>query len=460
MSNKRQTLIKGALLVATQDGQLGEIPAGDVLIKEGLIEQVGTNLVAPGAEVIDASGCLVLPGLVNTHHHLFQVLTRALPPAQDAKLFDWLLFHYDVWRHISPEQVRAAAAAGLAELLLSGCTLSADHHYLIPAGTGWEFFHAEAEAARRLGIRLHLTRGSMSLGRSSGGLPPDETVQDADTILADAEQVIDQLHDAGPDSLCRVALAPCSPFSVTPELMRDTARLARRRRVRLHTHLAETLDEEHFCRERFGCRPVDYAADLGWLGPDVWFAHCVYINGDEIKRLADSGTGVAHCPASNLRLGSGIAPVPAMLEAGVGVGLAVDGSASNDSSNLLRELQLLVLVHRVGTAVEAMPVRRALQVATSGGARVLGWENLGCLRPGAAADLALFKLDRLPYAGALYDPAAALLMCGLDQRAWLVMVNGRVVVREKHLVAADEQRLFEDAQTASQRLLRDAGIIS
>ncbi|RLB56416.1 MAG: 8-oxoguanine deaminase [Deltaproteobacteria bacterium] len=460
MSDKRHTLIKGALVVATQDEQLGEIPGGEILVGDGLIEQVGTNLQAPGAEIIDATGCLVLPGLVNTHHHLFQVLTRALPRAQDAKLFDWLVFHYDVWRHISPADVQAAASAGLAELLLSGCCLSADHHYLIPAGAGREYFQAEAEAARRLGIRLHLTRGSMSLGRSSGGLPPDETVQDADTILADAEQVIAELHDPRPDSLCRVALAPCSPFSVTPELMRDTARLARSRQVRLHTHLAETLDEERFCRERFGRRPLDYAEDLGWLGPDVWFAHCVFLNADEIKRLAASGTGVAHCPASNLRLGSGIAPVPAMLEAGVPVGLAVDGSASNDSSNLLRELQLLLLVHRVGTAVESMPVRQALRVATSGGARVLGWENLGRLRPGAAADLALFKLDQLPYAGALLDPPAALLMCGLDQRAWLVMVNGRVVVREKHLVAADEQRLFEDAQAASQRLLRSAGIIS
>lgn len=456
----RRVLFKDALVVATQDPELGEIDSGDVLVENGTIRDVGVRLEKEADEVIDASGRLVVPGLVNTHHHLYQVLTRNLESVQDAKLFDWLTYLYDVWVHLTAEEEHSAACAGLGELLLTGCTTCADHHYLCPACAEGDLFAAEVQAAAEVGIRLHLTRGSMSLGRSAGGLPPDSVIQDEAEILRDAQRVIEAFHDPAPGAMCRVALAPCSPFSVTPELMRDTARLARERGVRLHTHLAETLDEQDFCLERFGKRPLAYVEELEWTGPDVWFAHCVHLDPDEIGRMARTGTGVAHCPVSNLRLGSGIAPVPAMLDAGVPVGLAVDGSASNDSSNLLREAQVGMLVHRVGTAVESMPARRMLWLATAGGAAVLGRDDIGVLAPGKAADLAMYDLRGLAYAGALHDPVSALLFCGVDQHAELVMVNGEIVVRGHHLVRVDEEKIAENARRASRRLLRAAGIVA
>jgi cytosine/adenosine deaminase-related metal-dependent hydrolase len=454
-----RVLIQNALAVATQDAGLGEIRGGDVLIDGPRILEVGAGLKASADEVIDASGRVVVPGFVNTHHHLYQVLTRNLEKVQDAKLFDWLTYLYDVWSHVSPEDLHAAAHAGLSELLLTGCTTAADHHYLCPACAEGDLFQAEAEAASEAGIRLHLTRGSMSLGQSAGGLPPDEVVQDQESILKDSERVITRHHDPAPGSMCRVALAPCSPFSVTSGLMRETAALARKHKVRLHTHLAETRDEEEFCLKNFSKRPLALMEDLGWLGSDVWFAHCVHLNDDEIELMAQTGTGVAHCPVSNLRLGSGIAPVPKMLNAGVPVGLAVDGSASNDSSNMLRELQTALLVHRVGTGVDAMPARRVLEMATLGGARVLGRDDIGALTPGKAADLAMFDLRGLEYAGATHDPVSALLFCGPGARAELVMVNGEVVVRDKHLVRLDEQAVAEQARQASAGLLKAAGII-
>jgi len=349
--------------------------------------------------------------------------------------------------------------AGLGELLLTGCTTSADHHYLVPGNGGEDLFTAEVEAGRALGIRLTITRGSMSLGQSQGGLPPDSVIQDEETILKDAERVIDRHHDARPLSFCQVALAPCSPFSVTGDLLQRTADYARKRGVRLHTHLAETLDEDSFCLERFGKRPLDYMEEVGWLSADTWFAHCVYLSPEEIVRMGKARAGVAHCPVSNLRLGSGIAPVPAMLAASVPVGLAVDGSASNDSSNMLRELQMALLIHRVGSGVSAMPARQVLRMATRGGAQVLGRSDIGVIAPGKAADLVLFDLRTLAYAGALSDPVAALLFCGFDSRAELVMVNGRVVVAERHLVGHDERALAENAQRASSQLLRDAGLV-
>jgi 8-oxoguanine deaminase len=445
-------LIKNALVVLTLD-TVGEIKSGDVLVDGPAIAQVGKNLTAPADEIIDATGKLVTPGFINTHHHLFQVLTRSLKAVQDAKLFDWLTYLYEIWKHLTVHDLYTAALAGLGELLLTGCTTSADHHYLVPKGLEGDLFAAEAQAAQELGIRLHLSRGSMSLGRSSGGLPPESVIQDEDEILTDCARVIAAFHDPRPFSLCQVSLAPCSPFSVTPSLMRSVAELARQHKVRLHTHLAETIDEQQFCQERFGKRPVAYADELGWLGPDVWIAHAVCLNAAEIDVLQKTQTGVAHCPTSNLRLGSGIAPIPAMLEAGVPVGLAVDGSASNDSSNMLRELQISLLIHRVGTGVCAMPVRRVYQMACTGGAQVLGRGDLGIIRPGMAADLALFDMTGLAYAGALDDPAAALLLCGVDQRADTVLVNGRIVVRDKHLIRMDEMKIAEQARRASARLL-------
>ncbi|HUU01288.1 MAG TPA: 8-oxoguanine deaminase [Myxococcota bacterium] len=453
-------LIRNALLVATGDDRLGELAGGDVLVDGPAIAEVGKNLNVQADRVIDADGCIVVPGFINTHHHLYQVVTRNLPKTQDAKLFDWLTYHYEVWKYLTASEARAAMSAGISELLLSGCTCSADHHYLCPSGIADDLFGLEAEVAAGLGIRLHMTRGSMSLGSSRGGLPPDSVVQDEDTILTDSERVIERYHDPSRFSMCRVALAPCSPFSVSPDLMRRTAELARRHGVRLHTHLAETLDEQEFCLERFGRRPLDYVSELGWLGDDVWFAHCVHLNDEEIKLMAATRTGVAHCPTSNLRLGSGIAPVPGMLSAGVPVGLAVDGSASNDASNMLRELQITLLVHRVGTAVDAMPARTVLRMATHGGARVLGRDDIGALAPGMAADLAMFDLSGLAHAGAGHDPLGALLFCGLDYRAEMVMVNGEIVVSERHLVGHDEKTIAADARTASQRLLKAAGVIA
>lgn len=453
-----RVLIQNALAVVTQDASLGEIRGGDVLVDGPTVAEVGKSLKPQADEVIDASGRVLVPGFVNTHHHLYQVLTRNLERVQDAKLFDWLRYLYDVWRFVTPEELYAAAHAGLSELLLTGCTTSADHHYLCPACAEGDLFSAEVQAAREAGIRLHLTRGSMCLSRSAGGLPPDEVIQDEETILKDSERVIAEHHDPSKNSMCQVALAPCSPFSVTPALMRETATLARKHGVRLHTHLAETKDEEEYCLRRFGQRPLEHAEELGWMGADVWFAHCVHLNDDEIGRMTENGTGVAHCPVSNLRLGSGIAPVPKMLDAGVPVGLAVDGSASNDSSNMLRELQIALLVHRVGTAVGSMPARRVLQMATLGGARVLGRDDIGVLAPGKAADLALFDLRGLEYVGALHDPVSALLFCGVDARAELVMVNGEVVVRNKRLVRLDEQAVAEKARKASASLLGAAGI--
>ncbi len=442
------------MLVASQDESLGELANADVLVEGRTISAVGKDLKVAADETIDARGRLIVPGFINTHHHLIQVLTRAVTPGQDAELFDWLVAHYGIWRHLSGADLQVAAKAGLGELLLSGCTCCADQHYVCPGDQGEDLFACEAEAAAELGIRLHLSRGSMSLGRSRGGLPPDEVVQDEDFILNDSQRVVERFHDPSRYSMCRVVLAPCSPFSVTPELMQETANLARRLGVRLHTHLAETKDEENFCLDRFGKRPLAYVQDLGWLGPDVWLAHCVHLDAGEIALLAQTKTGVAHCPVSNLRLGSGIAPVPAMLAAGVPVGLAVDGSASNDSSNMLRELQLALLVHRIGTGPAAMTARQVLRMATVGGAQVLGRDDTGVLAPGYAADLAMFDLRGLAYAGARHDPVAALLFCGLDQRAELVMANGEIVVRDQRLCNLDEWELADQVDRASRRLLQ------
>ncbi len=462
LENMARILLKNSILVFTADAKLGEIRDADVLVDGPRIAGIGKDLdydVGDIDEVIDCSSKIIIPGMVNTHHHLYQVLTRVLPAVQDAKLFDWLVYLYDIWKHLSAQDLRAAALAGLGELLLSGCTTCADHHYLCPQVAGGDLFEAEAQAASDLGIRLTMTRGSMSLGRSKGGLPPDSVIQDEDFILNDCQRVIEQFHDPNPLSMTQVALAPCSPFSVTKDLMLSVARLAREKNVRLHTHLAETLDEEKFCLDKHGKRPLELMEELEWMGPDVWFAHCVYLNKDEIRRMAVTNTGVAHCPVSNLRLGSGIAPVPDMLDAGVRVGLAVDGSASNDSSNLLREVQTCTLVHRVGTSVDAMPAKRALQIATSGGAMVLGRQDIGSLVPGKAADLVVFDLDSIAHAGSLHDPVASLLFCGLDSRAWLVMVNGQVVVRDKRLVSMDQEKITRDAASASSSLLKRAGAL-
>lgn len=449
-------LIRNALLLATCDDRRTVIPGGTIAVSGNEITFVGRTLPSKAAfrdyRVIDASGCVVLPGLVNTHHHLFQTLTRNLPAVQDADLFHWLKYLYTVWQRLTPEAAYVGALTGLGELLLTGCTTSVDQMYLSPKGQPARFIDNEITAAAELGIRFHPCHGSMSLGASKGGLPPDNIVQDEDLILGESERLIDRYHDAGRFSMCRLALAPCAPFNVSPELMRATAAYARKRGVRLHTHLAETLDEERFCREKYRLRPYDFMEQLGWTGNDVWYAHAIHLNDDEIRRMAAAGAGVAHCPTSNLRLGSGIAPVRKMLDAGVTVSLAVDGAASNDASNMLGELRQCLLLHRIHSGVASMPAGDVLHMATRGGAAVLGRDDIGSLEPGKAADIVIFDLQRLGYAGAMSDPLAALLFCGDSHIARTVIVNGRIVVENGKLATKDEKDICRKANRIAGQL--------
>ena len=400
---------------------------GFIYAENGEIRRIGSGAARlPKADrVIDGRYAVALPGLVNTHHHLYQTLTRAYAPAADAELFDWLRTLYPIWARVDEECVHVAALAGMAELLLSGCTTTSDHHYLFPRGRA-DLIDAQIEAARRIGMRFHPTRGSMSVGRSKGGLPPDSVVQNEERILQDCERLIAKYHDAAPGSMLRLALAPCSPFSVSPELMRASADMARRHGVRLHTHLAETRDEDAYCLSRFGKRPLDLLEEVGWLGADTWLAHGVHFNRGEVKRLGRAGVGIAHCPTSNMRLGSGIAPVPALRRAGCPVGLGVDGSASNDSSHMLAEARQALLLQRVRYGAAALTVHDALRMATVEGARCLGREDIGSLEPGKRADVAMFDFRGVGYSGA-GDPMSALLLCAPAQVDTLV-VEGRVVV--------------------------------
>lgn len=452
-------LIKNALRVATMDDAGTELQDADVLIRGRVIVSVGKDLHEDGAQVLDARGCVVIPGMVNTHHHLCQTLTRATPAAQDAKLFDWLVYHYTVWRHLTPEYAALGAQVGLGELLLTGCTTSTDHTYLYPRGlTG--LVDAQIEAARSLGIRFHPTRGSMSVGSSKGGLPPDDCTQAEEEILRDGERLVKEYHDNGPYAMTRVGLAPCAPFSVSPELMKETAAQAKRWGVRMHTHLCETLDEEAYCLEKYKLRPIDFIESLGWMDSNVWLAHMVHVNDAEIARLAKVKVGVAHCPSSNFRLGSGVPPVRKYLDAGVPVGLAVDGSASNDTSDMLGEARQMLLSHRVKSGVASMPARDVLRAATRGGAALVGRDDIGQLAAGKAADLAIFDVNRLDYAGSAGDPVASLLFCGASHRTKWTIVNGHIVVEDGRLKNADEADVTRRANAACLDLLRKAGAIA
>jgi len=452
-------LIKNARRVVLMDDAGTELTDADVLIRGRVIVSVGKDLDEPGARVLDARGCVVIPGMVNTHHHLCQALTRATPAAQDAKLFDWLVYHYTVWRHLTPEYAAAGARVALGELLLTGCTTSTDHTYLYPRGlTG--LVDAQIEAARALGVRFHPTRGSMSVGVSKGGLPPDDCTQAEEEILRDGERLVKAFHDPSQYSMCRVGLAPCAPFSVSPELMKETAAQAKKWGVRMHTHLCETLDEEAYCLEKYKMRPIDFIESLGWMSDNVWLAHMVHVDDDEIARLAKAKVGVAHCPTSNLRLGSGVPPVRKYVDAGVPVGLAVDGSASNDTSDMLAEARQALLVHRVKSGVSSMPARDVLRLATRGGAAVVGRDDIGSIAPGKAADVAVFDVDRIDYAGAAGDPVAALLFCGASHRTKWTIADGRVVVEDGRLVNADEGAIVREANAACLDLLRKAGAIA
>ncbi len=444
-------LVKHADLLVTMDAHRRCISDGGVWIRDNVIEQVGptAELPATADQVMNAAGMIILPGLVNTHHHLCQTLTRAVPAAQDATLFQWLKTLYPIWAGLTPEAIYTSAQVGLAELILSGCTTASDHLYIYPDGCRID---DEIQAAHEIGIRFHASRGSMSLGESKGGLPPDRVVEDEGFILKETRRAIETYHDPRLYAMQRIVVAPCSPFSVTPDLMRESAALARFYGVHLHTHLAETLDEEKFCLGRFGRRPVAYAESLDWVGSDVWYAHGVHINAAEIGRMSRTATGVCHCPSSNMRLASGIAPVRAFLDAGVRIGLGADGSASNDSSHLLAEARMALLLQRVSGNPAALSAGDALWLATAGGASVLGRDDIGVLAPGKAADLIGFRLDRLDYAGALHDPMAALVFCA-PQRVDLSIINGRVVVQGGSLLTIDLVPLIERHNRIARRLV-------
>lgn len=458
-------LIKNAHTVVTMDSARREIAHGAILVRNREIAWVGAMQALPpelaesAEETLDASNKVVLPGFVNTHHHFYQTLTRVIPAAQNAVLFDWLKTLYPIWAELTPDDVSVSTQLALCELLLSGCTTASDHHYLWPNGSRLDDQFAAAE---EVGVRFHGARGSMSLGESQGGLPPDRVTEDEGSILHDCRRVVETYHDSTPFAMRRVVIAPCSPFSVSPNLMRESAALARSfgvdAGVHLHTHLAETRDEEDYCLERFGRRPGLYAQDLDWTGYDVWHAHCVHLNQPEVALFAASGTGVAHCPTSNMRLASGIAPVRAMLDAGVHVGLGVDGSASNDSSHLLAEARQALLLQRVQGDPQALSARQALEMATLGGATILGRTDIGSLAVGKAADIVAFDLDSLWMAGgAVHDPVAALLFCA-PQNVSFALVNGRVLVQDGHIKSLELPGLIERHNRAARALLQRAGL--
>jgi cytosine/adenosine deaminase-related metal-dependent hydrolase len=451
------TIIRNADVLVTMDDARREIANGALAFDDGVIVAVGTtadlaHLTETAATVIDATGCVVTPGLVNTHHHLYQTLTRAVPGAIDVSLFNWLRRLYPIWAQYTPADVYAATRLGLAELALSGCTLCADHLYMFPNGVTLDDTIA---AAQSIGLRFHPTRGAMSVGQSAGGLPPDDLVEDEPAILSDTIRVIDRFHDAQPGAMVRVGVAPCSPFSVSQGLMRDAALLAREKGVMLHTHLAEDVDDVAFSLERFGCRPGDYAESLGWTGPDVWHAHCVQLDAAEIALFARTGTGIAHCPCSNCRLGSGIAPIAAMIAQGVAVGIGVDGSASNDSGNLLAETRQAMLLQRVAGGATALDPRAALYLATRGGAQVLGRTDCGQLAPGMRADFAVWNMDDVASAGA-WDKVAGLVLCP-PAAARDVFVEGRAVVRDGLLAQAQRDDILSAARRSRARLMEFAG---
>ena len=453
-------LIKNAYIVTMDDRQT-EIPDGGIFVRDGFIEQVGqaSSLSSTADEVLDLKGHVVLPGLVNTHHHFYQTLTRAVPAAQDANLFNWLKTLYPIWARLQPDDIFTSTQTALSELALSGCTTASDHLYLYPNGSKLD---DEIAAALEVGVRLHASRGSMSLGESKGGLPPDSVVDTEENILKDSQRLIEKYHDAKPGSLTQVVLAPCSPFSVTSDLMKQSARLARQYGVHLHTHLAETEDEEQFCMQMFGHRPVGYMQEVDWVGNDVWFAHAVWVNDEEIQVFAKHNCGVAHCPTSNMRLASGIAPVKEYRAAGVNVGLGVDGSASNDGSHLLAEVRNAMLVSRVKEGLtgyslsndpnrKLMTAREALYLGTRGGAAVLGRKDIGSLEAGKCADFFAVDLNKLGYAG-MHDPVSAIVF-GQAFNVDYTFVGGKAVVREGQLATIDQGKLIEKHNKAAKRLL-------
>lgn len=433
-------LVKNVKYLVTCDEENRVLRDVNVFVRDGVIESIGTA-EETADEVIDGSHMVMYPGLINTHHHLYQTFSRNLPEVQNMELFPWLKTLYEIWKNLNPDVVYYSSLTGMGELLKTGCTCCLDHHYVFPSGTGMDLMDAQFAAADTLGMRFYATRGSMDLSVKDGGLPPDSVVQTVDEIMRDSEDVVKKYHDPSRYSMHRVALAPCSPFSVSADLLRESAKLARKLHVRLHTHLAETKDEENYTLERFGLRPLEYMESLGWIGEDVWYAHGIHFNDAELKRLAETKTGVAHCPISNMKLSSGIARIPEMLKLGVPVGLAVDGSASNDGSNLLEELRTGFLLHRLNSSSAAPSGYDMLKVATNGSASILGRDDIGQIAVGKAADFFMIDMDRIALTGAQFDVASMLGTVGFKGNADYTVVNGKVVVRDGQLVGMDEADL-------------------
>ena len=452
--NEKGILLKNIYALMT-DPSKDTLYGVDMLIKNGKVVKVGNGIQAEeGFRVIDGSNLAVVPGFVNTHHHFYQTLTRNLPEVQNAKLFDWLVYLYEVWKYIDEEAVYYSSLLAMTELLKTGCTCSTDHHYVFPHHCeGQDLTGAQFKAADKLGMRFSPTRGSMSLSKKDGGLPPDTVVQTEEKILEDSERVIKHYHDPDPDAMHKIVLAPCSPFSVTKKCMIESSHLARKYGVRLHTHLCETIDEEDRCREMYGLRPLELMQECEMIGPDVFYAHGIWFNDEELRTLAETGTHIAHCPSSNMRLGSGICRTREMLNLGINVGIAVDGSASNDSSDMLAEMRNALLLGRVKYGSQALTARDVFKMGSINGARMLGFENVGRLEEGWAADLACFDVSGIAYAGSHSDPIAALLFCGCDHTAKYTIVNGQVVVDDRRVVGIDEEELAKKANAISAALL-------
>ena len=444
--------VKNASSIVTCDEQDTVLENAGILIRDGAVAYIGPES-QEADEVLDASGCIVYPGLINTHHHLYQTFSRNLPQVQDLELFGWLRALYEIWKNLDSDAIYHSSAVGMGELLKTGCTTVFDHHYVFPGESSAALLDAQFAAAKDLGVRMYASRGSMDLSKKDGGLPPDSVVQTVDEILRDCQKAVEKYHDSSPLSMRMVALAPCSPFSVSAELLRQSALLARDLGVRLHTHLCETKDEENYVLEKYGKRPLAYMEDLGWVGPDVWYAHGIHFNDRELKLLAETGTGVAHCPISNMKLSSGVCRIPEMLELGVPVGLAVDGSASNDGSNLLEELRVAYLLHRLCSSERAPSGYDLLKIATRGSARVLGREDIGSLEPGKAGDLFMIRRDRLGLVGADLDVKSMLGTVGFKGPVDATVVNGRVVVKDGRLTGIDEEKAVREARTCCQAYL-------
>ena len=446
-------LIKNIKEIITMDEQRNRFKNYELLIKDNIIKKIAPNLKMEAEEIIDGSDCFLYPGLINTHHHFYQTLTRNIPQVQNVELFNWLKYLYPIWARLTPQAVYYSSLVAMGELLKTGCTTSVDQLYVFPKDQPRKLLDEEFRAAQEIGIRFYGSRGSMSLSKKDGGLPPDEVVQTEEEILSDSQRVIEKYHDNKPFAMQRVVLAPCSPFSVTESLLKESVKLARSYKVESHTHLAETKDEDEFCQETFGLRPLEYMERVGWLGNDVWFAHCVHLNKSEIDLLAKTGTGVAHCPVSNQKLASGAANIPYMLKKKVTVGLAVDGSASNDSSNMIAELRAAFLMHRLVYGISSMSAEEVLSMATNGGRDILNQPEIGSIEEGKAADMFLVNTKRLGFAGGLSDAVSALVTSGDSQVVDITIVNGKIVVRDGRLLNIDEEKLIEKANNISQGMI-------